>query len=111
NYNLLGSWPLALTAYNHGAAGMRRARDSMGTTDIAVIARKYKSRSFGFASRNFYVSFLAALTIDRDPQKYFPGVQRRAQMEFSVLEMLASPYYDYLRQALCAVCDHHTATF
>src|SRR5690606_22076421 len=100
NYNLLGSWPLALTAYNHGAAGMRRARDSMGTTDIAVIARKYKSRSFGFASRNFYVSFLAALTIDRDPQKYFPGVQRRAQMEFSEVEMPAYMSVDVLRKAL-----------
>jgi membrane-bound lytic murein transglycosylase D len=89
NYRLLGSWPLALTAYNHGAAGMRRARDSMGTTDIAVIVRKYKSRSFGFASRNFYVSFLAALTIDRDPQKYFPDLKRRAEMAFVEVEMPA----------------------
>ncbi len=87
NYNLLGSWPLALTAYNHGAAGMRRARDAMGTTDIATIVRNYKSRSFGFASRNFYVSFLAALTIDRDPQKYFPGVKRRPEMTFTEVEM------------------------
>ena len=28
NYRVLGSWPLALTAYNHGAAGMRRAKES-----------------------------------------------------------------------------------
>lgn len=87
NYNLLGSWPLALTAYNHGAAGMRRARDAMGTTDIATIVRNYSSKSFGFASRNFYVSFLAALTIDREPEKYFPGVKRRPEMTFSEVEM------------------------
>src|SRR5690606_20065734 len=42
---------------------------------------------FGFASRNFYVSFLAALTIDRNPEKYFPGVQRRAEMSFAEVEM------------------------
>jgi len=89
NYRLLGSWPLALTAYNHGAEGMRRARDSMGTTDIAVIARNYKSKSFGFASRNFYVSFLAALTIDREPEKYFPGIQRRPEMRFTEVELPA----------------------
>jgi membrane-bound lytic murein transglycosylase D len=89
NYRLLGSWPLALTAYNHGAAGMRRARDTMGTTDIATIVRKYRSRSFGFASRNFYVSFLAALTIDRDPQKYFPELKRRPEMAFVEVEMPA----------------------
>src|SRR5580704_9458630 len=27
NYRLLGSWPLAVTAYNHGPGGLRRARD------------------------------------------------------------------------------------
>ena len=34
NYRLLGSWPLALTAYNHGAEGVRRAKESLGTDDI-----------------------------------------------------------------------------
>jgi membrane-bound lytic murein transglycosylase D len=76
NHRLLGSWPLALTAYNHGAAGMRRARDTMGTDDFAVIARRYRGPAFGFASRNFYPSFLAALTIDQDPGRFFPGVVR-----------------------------------
>jgi membrane-bound lytic murein transglycosylase D len=80
NLRLLGSWPLALTAYNHGAAGMRRARDTMGTDDFAVIARRYRGPAFGFASRNFYPSFLAALTIDQDPQRFFPGVQRAAPL-------------------------------
>jgi membrane-bound lytic murein transglycosylase D len=80
NFRLLGSWPLALTAYNHGAAGMRRARDAMGTDDFAVIARRYRGPAFGFASRNFYPSFLAALTIDQDPARHFPGVQRAAPL-------------------------------
>jgi peptidoglycan lytic transglycosylase D len=71
NYRILGTWPLALTAYNHGVAGMRHAVETLGTTDIVTIVRTYQSRTFGFASRNFYVSFLAALKIDRDPQKYF----------------------------------------
>lgn len=100
NYNLLGSWPLALTAYNHGAAGMRRARDAMGTTDIAVIARNYQSRTFGFASRNFYVSFLAALTIDRNPQEYFPGVKRRPEMTFTEVEMPAYMQVETLQRTL-----------
>ena len=71
NHRATGTWPLALTAYNHGAAGMRRASRKMGTTDIAVINRKYKSRTFGFASRNFYPEFLAALEIDQNPEKFF----------------------------------------
>jgi len=64
NYRVLGSWPLALTAYNHGASGMRRAKESVGTDDYVKINRTYSSRTFGFASRNFFPSFLAALTID-----------------------------------------------
>ena len=76
NYIVLGSWPLALTAYNHGPGGMRRAKEQLGTNDIATIVRKYSSRSFGFASRNFYVAFLAALEIDSNPEKFFPGIRR-----------------------------------
>lgn len=82
NYRLLGTWPLALTAYNHGAEGMRRAKESLGTDDIVKIVRGYHSKTFGFASRNFYVSFLAALEIDRNPEKYFPGVERGAELRF-----------------------------
>jgi membrane-bound lytic murein transglycosylase D len=89
NYRLLGTWPLALTAYNHGAAGMRRARDAMGTSDIALIVRQHKSPTFGFASRNFYVSFLAALEIDRNPEKYFGPIERQPESRFKEVEVPA----------------------
>jgi membrane-bound lytic murein transglycosylase D len=82
NYRLLGTWPLALTAYNHGAEGMRRAKESLGTDDIVKIVRNYKGRTFGFASRNFYVSFLAALEIDRNPEKYFGPIERSGDARF-----------------------------
>ncbi|HMN43861.1 MAG TPA: LysM peptidoglycan-binding domain-containing protein [Povalibacter sp.] len=75
NYIVLDSWPLALTAYNHGTAGMRRAKEQMGTSDITTIVRNYSSRSFGFASRNFYVAFLAALEIDADPARFFGPIK------------------------------------
>ena len=71
NYRVLGSWPLALTAYNHGTAGVRHAKETLATDDIVRIVRSYTSRTFGFASRNFYVSFLAALEIDRNPRAVF----------------------------------------
>lgn len=74
NYSILKSWPLALTAYNHGVGGMRRAIRKTGTTDIGVIVEKYRSRTFGFASRNFYAEFLAALAVSRNASRYFPGI-------------------------------------
>ena len=82
NYHLLGTWPLALTAYNHGAEGVRRAKETLGTDDIVTILRNYKSRSFGFASRNFYVSFLAALEIDHNPDKYFGNIEPSHELRF-----------------------------
>ena len=89
NHRILGTWPLALTAYNHGVAGMRRAVDTLGTTDIVTIVRTYQSRTFGFASRNFYVSFLAALKIERDPQKYFGAIVPMKEASFREVRMPA----------------------
>jgi membrane-bound lytic murein transglycosylase D len=89
NYRLLGNWPLAITAYNHGAEGMRRARDQLGD-DIVRIVRQYRSPSFGFASRNFYVSFLAALTVDQNPEKYFGHLDRGKDSAFQELKLLAA---------------------
>lgn len=71
NYSVIQSWPLAITAYNHGLAGMRRAAEQQKTTDIGVIVHNYKSRIFGFASRNFYAAFLAAVDVDANYERYF----------------------------------------
>ena len=89
NYIVLGSWPLALTAYNHGPGGMKRAQEQLGTSDIVTVVRKYNSRSFGFASRNFYVAFLAALEIDSDPEKFFGPIRRNPTDTSLVLEVPA----------------------
>lgn len=60
NYRELKSWPLAITAYNHGRVGMERAVKQVGSNDIGDIISKYNSASFGFASSNFYAEFIAA---------------------------------------------------
>jgi membrane-bound lytic murein transglycosylase D len=54
-------WGLALTAYNHGPGGVRKAMERTGSQDIATIVRSYRSKSFDFASANFYTCFLAAV--------------------------------------------------
>lgn len=59
NYRETGSWPLALMAYHHGLAGIRRAVRATGTTDVDVIVRTYNGRRFRYASRNYYAQFVA----------------------------------------------------
>jgi membrane-bound lytic murein transglycosylase D len=100
NYRLLGTWPLALTAYNHGAAGMRRAKEAMGTDDIVKIVRHHKSPTFGFASRNFYVSFLAALEIDSNLEKYFGDLKRAREIKFQEVELPTQVHTAALTRAL-----------
>jgi membrane-bound lytic murein transglycosylase D len=62
NYSALKSWPLAITAYNHGLAGMKRAKEECGEVLHDLIAC-YKGPSFGYASMNFYSEFVAALEV------------------------------------------------
>jgi len=85
NYRLLESWPLALTAYNHGARSMQRAVRKLGTKEIHKIIEGYEGRRFGFASKNFYATFMATVEISREPEKYFKSFQKPAPFLFSTL--------------------------
>jgi membrane-bound lytic murein transglycosylase D len=87
NYHLLGTWPLAVTAYNHGPGGLRRAQEELGTSDIAVIVKRYQGKTFGFASRNFYVAFLAALEVDRHAERYFGPITRLPDTDSMPVEL------------------------
>jgi membrane-bound lytic murein transglycosylase D len=90
NHRVLGSWPLAITAYNHGVTGMRRAVKALDTRDIEQVVRRYNGKSFGFASRNFYVAFLAALDVERDVNRYFGPLERDRPTRELVVEL---PHY------------------
>jgi membrane-bound lytic murein transglycosylase D len=71
NYEVLGNWPLAITAYNHGRAGVANAVATVGSSDLMQIIQRYRGAAFKFASRNFYAEFLAALDVERNFSKYF----------------------------------------
>jgi membrane-bound lytic murein transglycosylase D len=63
NYEKTKSWPLALTAYNHGVNGVMKAIQKTGSRDLCTIIERYESPSFRFASSNFYAQFLAARNV------------------------------------------------
>ncbi len=90
NYSITGDWGLAITAYNHGLAGIRRASRSVGSNDIADIIARYDGRRWGFASRNFYPAFLAAVEVDENARKYFGALQPREPL---VTETVTLPFY------------------
>lgn len=100
NYSITGNWPMAITAYNHGLAGARRAMRQHGDTSYVDIMRNYRGRTFGFASRNFYVAFLAAKEVDQNPDKYFPGLVPYQSVDYDVLELDVYVPADELAAAL-----------
>jgi len=85
NYRVTGTWPLAITAYNHGAGGMMRAVKQVGTKDISVIIDRYESDSFGFASRNFYTEFLAAHDVETSAGRHFGALSRLRPAQHEVV--------------------------
>lgn len=87
NYSITGNWPMAITAYNHGLAGVRRAMRTHGDTAYVDILRNYKGRTFGFASRNFYVAFLAAKEVDQNAERYFPGLFVESPTAYAELKL------------------------
>lgn len=72
NYDELGDWGLALTAYNYGLGGMSEASMRCSGNYLAV-RKRYSSPRFQFASKNFYPEFLAATEVMENPEACFAG--------------------------------------
>lgn len=79
NYACLGDWPMAVTAYNHGIAGMLRAKGEMGNYE--AVFERYNGRLFKFASRNFYSEFLAARHVAKNYTQYFGDIRINESLE------------------------------
>lgn len=71
NYKATQSWPMAITAYNHGLQGIINAAKKVKSEEIDVIIEQYSGPAFGFASRNFYPEFLAAVDVCLRHPEYF----------------------------------------
>lgn len=87
NYEILGNWPLAITAYNHGREGILRAIAQVGSRDLMEIIRRYQSPSFGFASKSFYAEFLAALEVAKKSEDFFPSLEYHPPFPLEEVEM------------------------
>jgi membrane-bound lytic murein transglycosylase D len=91
NFEMLKSWPLAVTAYNHGPAGVKRLTEKMGTTDIVELIDVRKGR-FGFASASFYASFLAAVDVEKNADKHFGELEIMPELRGAEIKLGKSQY-------------------
>lgn len=99
NYQILKSWPLAVTSYNHGVGSMLKNIKKYKSNDISFLINNVDSnRSFGFASKNFYATFLAALYVESHANLFFPEpIYKYKELEIrSVKVVKPMPYKEML---------------
>ncbi|MCK6597284.1 MAG: lytic transglycosylase domain-containing protein [Bdellovibrionaceae bacterium] len=97
NYNMLGDWSLAVTGYNHGPTGVLKMTQKYKTRSLSELVDNVNSRkSFGFASKNFYASFLAILEVEKNADQYFKGIKWSKRLDAENLKMKHSVKYQTL---------------
>ena len=97
NYSMLEAWPLAVTGYNHGPTGVSKLTKKYKTRELGELVKNVQSsRSFGFASRNFYASFLAALEVERKASEYLGAVNWSQQLESTDVKLKKPILYKQL---------------
>lgn len=100
NYDLLGSWPLAINAYNTGAGRMKQAIRRLGTDDIGIIINKFTGRGYGFASRNFYPEFIAALQVADNYRQLFGELLVYEPITYEMIKLPARARLDDIAEIL-----------
>jgi membrane-bound lytic murein transglycosylase D len=86
-YEFLGSWPLAITSYNYGQGGIARAVAEVGSDNLVDLIQRYNHPNWGFAPKQFYAEFLAAVEIGTNLNKYFPDLELDASVEIKEVEL------------------------
>ena len=115
NYDTLGDWPLAITAYNYGTGGVARAAGDLTVATHSEMVQHYQGPRFGFAVKNYYAEFLAALQVHRDEEKYFPGIEDEPGIRPAPIKTdfapkrAAKPHASHsLRTARASKTTHHS---
>jgi len=87
NFRILKQWPLAITAYNHGAYGLKKAIRKTHSSRIEDLIENYNSPSFGFASKNFYAGYLAILATLNKSEQVFPNIVDSPPLIFTEVKL------------------------
>ncbi|MFT4046376.1 MAG: LysM peptidoglycan-binding domain-containing protein [Solimonas sp.] len=104
DYTMLQDWPLAITAYNHGRSGISRALTAINGKTLMDLIERWDGPRFGFASRNYYAEFLAAVDIEKAYRERAGAARSVTPIEFETVETKNYVPYDTLRR-LCGASD------
>lgn len=93
DYALLQDWPLAITAYNYGRNGLARAREATGIDSLVGLIQKWDGPRWGFAAKNYYAEFLAAVDVEQNKEQYFGPIALSPLLVFD--EVTTPAYVEY----------------
>jgi membrane-bound lytic murein transglycosylase D len=71
---------------------MQRAVRQVGTTDFGKIAMNYRSKSFGFYSRNYYAEFLAIAQLMRENQQKLQMIEQFPALQYEEVRLDSRMY-------------------
>ena len=106
DFDVLQSWPLAVTAYNYGRTGLRRALQQVNGSSLVDLIDRYDNPRFGFASRNFYAEFLAAVDVERDAVLHFGPIKPEPPLKFEQVELTDFVAYSTVQELSGANLEH-----
>ena len=98
DYELLQDWPLAITAYNFGRNGIARALAEIGGDSLMDMIQRYEHPRWGFAGKNFYAEFLAAVEVEQNALTYFGPIRRQDPEPLREVKTRHYVRYDTLRE-------------
>lgn len=102
DFALLQDWPLAVTSYNFGRYGVARGLEEIGGSSLVELIDRYEGSRWGFAAKNFYAEFLAAVDVEQNALKYFGPLRRDAPQEFEEVETRHFVRYETLSRLAAA---------
>jgi len=105
NYRILKQWPLAITAYNHGAYGLKKAIRRTHSTRIEDLIENYTSSSFGFASKNFYAGYLAILATLNTSDRIFSNIVALPPLSFTEVKLKRSTRISSIKKQYSMTSD------
>jgi hypothetical protein len=104
----LAPWPVAITSYNYGRGGMKRAISDTGSSDLGVILERYKHKNFGFAARNYYASFLAVHDVLHHPERFLGKAEQKPAWRYETVRL---PFPVLATQLASTGVDHSTLVY
>ncbi len=99
-HKTLGSWPLAITAYNNGIGNIKKAMKAANSSELDVMIRRYHKLDFQFASSNFFTCFLAALYAEKYHELLFNNIQREPLRKLEEIRLTEKTKVKHLPQMM-----------